>query len=119
MASVNNPNPTLDLNVRIFDQFYKYDFAVPASEYDQIYSFFASKFKSEQSARYFATSLFQISRNTDIPVQQLFESLSNQGSFELSLTMAYYINGIRSRTTLLGVNQVTTPNYYAARNVIQ
>ena len=39
MASVNNTNPNLDLNVRIFDQFYKYDFSVPASEYDQIYSF--------------------------------------------------------------------------------
>ena len=119
MASVNNTNPNLDLNVRIFDQFYKYDFSVPASEYDQIYSFFASKFKSDQAARYFATSLFQISVNTEIPVQELFESLSDQGSFELSLTMAYYINGLRSRTTLLGVNQVTKPNLYAARNVIQ
>jgi|LakMenE18May11ns_1017448.scaffolds.fasta_scaffold9418004_2 hypothetical protein len=119
MGSVNNTNTSLDLNVRIFDQFYKYDFAVPANEYDQIYSFFASKFESEQAALYFATSLFQISVTTDIPVQELFQGLIDQGSFELSLTMAYYINGIRSRSTLLGVNQVTKPNFYAARNVIQ
>ena len=119
MDSVNNLNTSLDQSVRIFDQFYKYDFAVPANEWDQIYSFFANKFTSDQAARYFATSLFQISVDTEIPVQELFESLSDQGSFELSLTMAYYINGLRSRTTLLGVNQVTKPNFYAARNVIQ
>jgi hypothetical protein len=38
---------------------------------------------------------------------------------DLNINMAYYLNSIRSRATLLGVGIPVTPNYYAARNVIQ
>jgi hypothetical protein len=37
----------------------------------------------------------------------------------LTLNMAYYLNSIRSRATLLGVNAQPVPNYYAARTVLQ
>jgi len=31
--------------------------------------------------------------------------------------MAYYLNSVRSTSTLLGVLAPTTPNFYAARNI--
>jgi hypothetical protein len=37
----------------------------------------------------------------------------------LSVSLAYYLNNIRSRATLLGVSAPTSPNFYAARNVVQ
>jgi len=35
------------------------------------------------------------------------------------VTMAYYLNSIRSPATLLGVLEPVSPNYYTARNVRQ
>jgi hypothetical protein len=32
--------------------------------------------------------------------------------------MAYYLNGLRSPSTLLGVSNPVTPNFYTARNVL-
>jgi len=39
------------------------------------------------------------------------------GPAELDLTLAYYLNNLRSNSTLLGTSQPVQPNYYAARNV--
>jgi len=36
----------------------------------------------------------------------------------LSASLAYYLNSIRSRATLLGVGTPVTPNFYQARNVL-
>ena len=47
----------------------------------------------------------------------LLEQFQGQGKPELTLTLAYYLNGQRSPSTLLGVNAAVTPNYYVARNV--
>ena len=41
----------------------------------------------------------------------------NQTQPEINLLMAYYLNGVRSPATLLGVLNPTAPNYYTARNV--
>jgi hypothetical protein len=38
---------------------------------------------------------------------------------DINLNMAYYLNNIRSRATLLGVNSQVVPNFYAARAVLQ
>ena len=119
MPSVNNPNPNVDLTVRVFDSFNQFEFNVPANEYDVVYSFFRSKFSTEDAARNFTTTLFRISVNNNIPVIDLLDQIRNMNQMELTVTMAYYLNGQRSPTTLLGVSQILLPNYYAARNVVQ
>ena len=119
MPSVNNPNPNVDLTVRVFDSFNQFEFNVPANEYDVVYSFFRSKFSTEDAARNFTTTLFRISVNNNIPVIDLLDQIRNMNQMDLTVTMAYYLNGQRSPTTLLGVSQILLPNYYAARNVVQ
>jgi hypothetical protein len=117
MASVNAINNKTDLTVQIFDRFYGYQQQVPVDAYDAVLSYFKSVFKSRESAGNFTVSVFQISHATNIPVMTLLQQFQGQSAPEITLTLAYYLNGIRSRSTLLGLNVPTQPNYYVSRNI--
>lgn len=129
MSTVNYRNPSLDLTVRVFDEFYKYEANVPAAEYDVVYSYFASQMTTERAAGNFTVSLFRVAQETGIPALTLLEQFQNEGraqtqtvavnGINLDVQMAYFLNQIRSRATLLGVSVPVTPNYYAVRNVVQ
>jgi len=117
MGSVNYPNPKIDQTTKIFDRFYAYEVDVPSLEYDAVYSFFRSIYGTAEAAGNFTVSLFRVSQQSDIPVMDLLQQLQGQDQAELNLTLAYYLNNIRSPSTLLGINAVATPNYYVARNI--
>ena len=119
MATVNYSNPRTDQTVKIFDQFYAYETVVPADEYDTVNSYFKSVFKTTEAAGNFTITLFRMAQQSDIPVMNLLQQIQGQTLPELTLTLAYYLNGLRSKATLLGVNASVTPNYYVARNVRQ
>ena len=118
-GTVNAPNVKVDQTVRVFDQFYKYDANVPAAEYDIVYSFFRSTMETKNAAGNMTAALFQVASITKIPVLELLDSFKGQSGLDLTVSMAYYLNNIRSRATLLGVNAQSIPNYYAARSVLQ
>jgi hypothetical protein len=117
MASVNYANPKVDQTVKIFDRFYAYEVDVPSLEYDAVYSFFRSIYGTAIAAGNFTVSLFRISQQSDIPVMDLLQQIQDLDQAQLNLTLAYYLNNIRSPATLLGINAATTPNYYVARNI--
>lgn len=119
MSSVNTTNFNKDQTVRIFDQFYQYETFVPAAEYDIVYSFFLKEMKNSVVAGNFTVSLFQVAENTKIPPLTLLEQFKGQTGVDLSASLAYYLNQIRSRATLLGVGVPYVSNSYAFRNVIQ
>jgi hypothetical protein len=116
-GTVNTVNTKIDQTVRIFDQFYKYEATIPQMEYDAIYSYFRSVFATSEQAGNFTTVMFRIAEDSGIPAMTLFEEIRGQGLPELNLTLAYYLNTLRSSTTLLGINAKNTPNYYVARNI--
>ena len=118
MGSVNVINPNVDLTVRIFDNFYNFGLDVPTDEYDAVNSFFESIFIDQQSAQNLTTTFFRISKESDTPVMTLLEQVQGQSAIEVTATLAYYLNGLRSPSTLIGVNVPVTPNYYTARNVV-
>ena len=118
-STINYANPNIDLTVRIYDQFYDYNANVPAAEYDVVLSFFKSVMGDARIAGNFTASLFQVASITKIPVMTLLDTLQGQTGMDLTVSMAYYLNNIRSRATLLGVNAQTVPNFYAARAVLQ
>ena len=142
MSTVNYVNPSLDRTVRIFDDFYKYDTVVNENEYDVVYSFFKTVIREELAAKNFTMSLFYIADQTKTPVLDLLASMQseiptvtvnnnqgqpvpdpeipNQGAYQMRVqsTLAYYLNNLRSNSTLLGLSAAVTPNYYAARNVL-
>ena len=117
MASVNAVNNKIDTTVQIFDRFYGYQQQVPVDEYDAVRSYFRSVFKSAEAAGNFTVSVFRISHAINIPVMTLLQQFQGQSAPEITLTLAYYLNGIRSRSTLLGLNVPAQPNYYVARNI--
>jgi hypothetical protein len=117
MATVNVPNASTDLTVQIFDRFYGYQQQVPVDQYDAVNSYFQSVFASKKAAGNFTVTVFQISHATNIPAMTLLEQFQGQTAPQINLTLAYYLNGIRSRSTLLGLNVPTQPNYYVAHNI--
>lgn len=118
-GTVNYTNTNLDLTVRVFDSFYGYDANVPANEYDVVYSFFRTSMSNDRTAGNMTVSLFQVADETNIPVLTLLDTMKGKNGLDLSVSMAYYLNNIRSRATLLGANAFSTPNFYAVRNILQ
>jgi hypothetical protein len=116
-GTVNYANKNVDRTVRIFDRFYAYEVDVPSLEYDSVYSYFRSIYGTSEAAGNFTVSLFRVSQQSSIPVMTLLEQIQGLGQADLNLTLAYYLNNIRSPATLLGIKATTTPNYYVARNV--
>ena len=117
MASVNAVNTKTDLTVQIFDRFYGYQQQVPVDAYDAVLSYFKSVFGSAEAAGNFTVSVFRISHATNIPAMTLLQQFQGQSAPEITLTLAYYLNSIRSRSTLLGLNVPTQPNFYVSRNI--
>jgi hypothetical protein len=119
MSTINEVNTKIDQTVQIFDQFYDYTANVPAMEYDIVLSYFRSVFNTTLAAENFTIALFRVAEESDTPVLTLLQSMEGQNSVQLAISMAYYLNSIRSPATLLGVLTPTTPNFYTARNVRQ
>jgi len=117
MASVNAINTKTDLTVQIFDRFYGYQQQVPVDEYDAVLSYFKSVFESAEAAGNFSVSLFRVSQQSGIPVMNLLQQFQGQTAPQINLTLAYYLNGVRSSSTLLGINVPTQSNFYIARNI--
>ena len=118
MGSVNTLNPQVDQTVRVFDEFYRYDTVVDANEYDVVNSYFESVFGTDQAAANFTVTLFRIAQETNTPVLTLLDEIQDQSQIELTQTLCYYLNGLRSPCTLLGITGTSTPNYWTARNVM-
>ena len=118
MGSVNTINRNVDQTVRIFDGFYDYQTEVDANEYDVVNSYFRSVFGTGEAAANFSVTLFRISEETNTPVLTLLAEIEDLDQIKLTQTLCYYLNGLRSPATLLGIMAVSTPNFWAARNVM-
>jgi len=118
MASVNYGNSSREKTVRIFDDFYKFELKVDANLYDAVYSYFATVTETAQEAKNFTLNLFRISESSNTPAIEVLDSIKGQSVIQLTTTFAYYLNNLRSNSTLLGVSATVTPTFYAARNIL-
>ena len=119
MGTVNARNPAIDQTVQIFDQFYNFNQSVSASEYDAVYSYLASVFKSAEQAGTFTSTLFRMAQASGISPMELLQSLQGLSAPQITLTFAFYLNTFQSPTTMLGVSVPVVPNYYVAHNIKQ
>jgi|688.fasta_scaffold187062_3 hypothetical protein len=117
IPSVNTAQTQLDKTVRIFDRFYNFELSVPANEYDVLYSFFFRLSGNKDSAQNFAYAVFRIADQQGIPAIVLLDEFVGKTQLDVTALIAYYLNEIRSSSTMIGVQSQVTPNYYAARNV--
>lgn len=118
MSTVNYSNPKTDTTVKVFDRFYVFEQDVPVDQYDAVLSYFNRVFKDKLAAQNFTVSLFQVADYSKRPVLDLLAEIQGQDQLQLSSTLCYYLNNQRSNATLLGINALVTPNFYAARNVL-
>ena len=116
--TLNDVKYTDNKNVQVVDEFLQTSFAVDGAEYDYVISFFLKAMKDPTAASNFTDSIYQVSRAADIPVQEIVKSMEGQSGLEMNASLAYYLNGIRSNATLLGVTNVVKPNFYAGRGVL-
>ena len=65
----------------------------------------------------FTGVVFQIATGYEKSALDILEEMKGQDGVSVNATIAYYLNGLRSKATLLGVTNVQQPNIYAARNV--
>ena len=108
----------LDQTVKVFDKFYATEMTVSAADFDAINSYFMSVCQSKNTAENFTTILFKISAYTGESVMTLLDYIKGKTGLELSAVMAYYLNSLKSKTTLYGVANIPIPNPSVQRNVI-
>jgi hypothetical protein len=119
MSTINEINTKIDQTVRIFDQFYNYAENIPYGEYDIVQSYFKSVFNTVEQANNFTVAIFRVAQESGIDALTILEQLQGTTGPQLTASLCYYLNSVRSNTTLLGVLQPSTPNYWTARNVRQ
>jgi len=118
MSTVNVTKNTLEQTVILYDEFYNKTNSASQNDYEIVRTFFLSYGYSDDVANDFTAVFFQILDAYNITQDELLKEFKASGDgVTLSQTVAYYLNGLRSKTTLVGVSVVQQPNYYAARNV--
>ena len=99
--------------------FSNFDLVVEANQYEIIYSYFYSLSKSENVAKNFTTIIFRISNITgENPLILLEEIKGSNGLSTANALVAYYLNSLKSKTTLYGVSSIPQPNQVVARNAV-
>jgi hypothetical protein len=83
-----------------------------------VLSYFRSVFLTDAAAQNMTSSLFRVAETTGISPLTLLDEFKGQNGMNLSASLAYYLNAIRSAATLLGVGVAVVPNFYQARNVL-
>jgi hypothetical protein len=115
---IDGPVSQSDLATRVFDQYYNFDLTVNTNQYDIVYSYFYSTTLNKNTAGNFTTMLFRISSITGSDTLELLDYMKNKSKIEVNTTMAYYLNSIKSKTTLYGINIIPPPNQTVQRNIV-
>ena len=112
----------MDQTIKIFDSFYSFKTVVNPDEFDLVHSYFVSVCATKTIADNFTASIFRISQSTGIPTQTLLGYLrggDNSDTSHMDKTICYFLNSLKSKTSLYGVGQVPRPNQPVARNILQ
>jgi hypothetical protein len=115
---VDGPRSNLDNTVRVFDSFYNFDININANEYEIVRSYFVSVTDKADIAENFTTMLFRISSITGENALTLLGYIQGTSKLETTALMAYYLNSLKSKTTMYGVGATPTPNENVQRNVV-
>ena len=115
---IDNRN-SLDQTIRIFDSFYSVDLIVGTNEYDIVNGYFKKVCSTKEIADNFTVVLFRISTEPGINVLTLLDELKgSDNKLQVNKKIAYYLNSLKSKTSLYGVSVIPVPNIPVARNVV-
>jgi hypothetical protein len=110
---------TSEQTVLIFDNFYNSNLVVGAADYDVVYSYFFGTSKNSQIAGNFTALLFRIAQESAVNVLELLETIKGQqNKLQMNKVICYYLNALKSKTSLYGIGNVPKPNEAVQRNVV-
>jgi len=119
MAKILDNRSSLDQTVRIFDGFYSMDLIINPSEYDIVHGYFIDVCETKNIADNFTVILFRIAMETGINALVLLDEIKGSSNqLQMNKKICYYLNGLKSKTSLYGVGNVPLPNVPVARNVV-
>lgn len=119
MPRIIDDRTSLDRTVRIFDAFYQTDLKVGAAQYDIVYGYFSSVCKTKNIAQNFTTVLFRIATQTGVDVLTLLDEIQGKGpGLKMNQQICYWLNGLKSKTSLYGIGVIPQPVIPVARNVV-
>jgi hypothetical protein len=115
---IDGPRSQLDNTVRVFDSFYNYEDSISADIFDIVNSYFKSICATTSIANNFTTMLFRIASITGQDAMTLLDNIQGTTKLETTALMAYYLNSLKSKTTLYGVSVLPAPNETIQRNIV-
>lgn len=120
MPLIYTQKESLDNTVKIFDNFYNTSLVVPSNQFDIVRGFFLSVCTDKKTAENFTSFLFRVAQESGIDALTLLDNIKGTATntVELNQTMAYYLNSLKSKTSLYGVAVVPRPVVPVARNVV-
>jgi hypothetical protein len=119
MPKIFDTSTEIDRTIRIFDSFYSIDLVVGANEYEIVHGYFLSVCATKNIADNFTALLFRVSQETGVNIMDLLESIQGKTKLQMNQTISYYLNSVKSKTSLYGVSLVPKPNQPVARNIVQ
>ena len=120
MSKIIDNRSSLEQTVRIFDSFYAADMIVGASQFDIVHGYFTNVCKTKDIANNFTTVLFRIATETGIDVLELLTEIKGSANkLQMNKKICYYLNGMKSKTSLYGISVLPNPAIPVARNIIQ
>lgn len=118
MPTIIKRNP-VDETVRIFNSFYNVRVDVNAADYDIVYSYFFGISKNSEIAGNFTGFFFRIAKEANINVRELLDLIKGKdNSLEMNKVISYYLNALKSKTSLYGISNIPKPNVAVQRNVV-
>lgn len=118
MNTVDAPKSQLDQVTKKFDKDYQSQISIGANEYEIVKSYFLDITGSENVSNNFTLMLFRIAAITGFTVLQLLDDMKGKTKLQVNASMAYYLNSIKSKTTLYGVSVIPEPNFSVQRNIV-
>jgi hypothetical protein len=115
---IDGPQSSTDKTVQIFDNFYNFDLVVDGNQYEIVHSFFYNLTKSKNVTDNFTLMIFRISTLSGENPLSLVDYLQGKSKMEVNSILAYYLNSVKSKTSLYGVNSTPQPNYNTQRNIV-
>lgn len=116
--SIDEAKSDLDETVALFDSFYNTELVINASEYEIVQSFFIDLTGSFNIAKNFSYFIFRIAALTDKHVFELLDYIKGKNKLEVNYLMAYYLNGVKTKTALYGISNNPIPNQNVQRNIV-
>ena len=119
MATIIDNRTSLDQTIRIFDSFYSTRLVVNPADYDIVLGYFTSVCATKNIAENFTALLFRVAQETQIDALEILNQIKGIGNkLQMNKVLAYYLNSLKSKTSLYGVGNVPKPNQAVARNIV-